>query len=116
MRRLESARLDAIRQVDVAARTTEAERALQAIQALAATTATNADNLRNALTSTATTIATQLASTVEGLTKRIAALEMTSYKGEGKDTGTTDTYNTIRNAIMLALALGAFALGRFILK
>lgn len=84
IRELESRRLDAIRQVDVAATKTEADRALAAIQTLAVTTQTNAENLRNALTATATTIATQTANTVSQITERIAALEKSSYEGAGK--------------------------------
>lgn len=84
MRELESGRLNAIRQVDVTAVKTEADRSLQAIQALAATTATNAETLRTALTNTATTIAKQTSDTVGQLIERIAALEKSSYEGVGK--------------------------------
>jgi hypothetical protein len=80
----EADRVNASRQVDVAATKTEADRALQAIQALAATTATNAETLRNALTSTAATIAKQTSDTVSQITERIAALEKSSYEGVGK--------------------------------
>lgn len=84
IRELESRRLDAIRQVDVTAVKTEADRALAAIQTLAAQTATNAENLRNALTATAATIAKQTSDTVGQLIERIAALEKSSYEGAGK--------------------------------
>lgn len=84
MRKLESDRLNAIRQVDVTAVKTEADRALQAIQALAATTAINAETLRTALTNTAATIAKQTSDTVGQLIERIAALEKSSYEGVGK--------------------------------
>lgn len=84
IRELESRRLDAIRQVDVAATKTEADRALAAIQTLAATTATNAENIRNQMTNTAATIAKQTSDTVSQITERIAALEKSSYEGAGK--------------------------------
>jgi hypothetical protein len=84
MRELETSRLNAIRQVDVTAVKTEADRALAAIQTLAATTQTNAENLRNALTNTAATIATQNAATVSTITERIAALEKFQYEGQGR--------------------------------
>lgn len=84
MRAAEADRLNSIRQVDVTAVKTEADRALAAIQTLAATTATNAENLRNALTNTATTIAKQTADTVQQITERIAALEKSNYEGQGK--------------------------------
>lgn len=80
----ESNRLNSIRQVDVLAVTTAAERALAGIQTLAVTTASNAENLRNALNTTASTIATQTAGTVAAITERIAALEKSSYEGIGK--------------------------------
>lgn len=84
MRAAEGGRLDSIRQVDVTAVKTEADRALAAIQTLAATTATNAENLRNALNTTATTIAKSTSDTVSQITERIAALEKSSYEGLGK--------------------------------
>lgn len=82
---LESNRLNAIRQVDVLAVSTAADRAQAAIQTLAVTTANNAENLRNALASTASTIAAQTAATVASITERIAALEKSSYEGKGKE-------------------------------
>lgn len=82
--RLESDRLNAIRQVDVLAVNTAAERAAQAISAVAVTTASNAENLRNALNTTATTIANQTSATFTAITERLAALEKSSYEGKGK--------------------------------
>jgi len=81
---LESNRLNAIRQVDVTAVQTEAQRALNSIQTLAVQTATNAETLRTALVNTAQTIAASTASTVAGLSDRIAALERSTYEGLGK--------------------------------
>jgi hypothetical protein len=85
LRTAESGRIDSIRQVDVSAVKTEADRALLAIQALASTTATNADNLRNALTVTAATIAKSTADTVGEITTRLAALEKAQYESRGKE-------------------------------
>jgi hypothetical protein len=82
----DSKRLDAIRQVDVLAVNTSAERSAQAVAALAATTSANAENLRTALNNTAATIATQLTNTVDAITKRIAALEQSFYEGKGRQT------------------------------
>jgi hypothetical protein len=84
IRAAETERLNSIRQVDVTAVRTEADRALAAIQTLAATTATNAENLRNALNATAATIAKSTSDTVSQITERIAALEKSSYEGVGK--------------------------------
>lgn len=81
---LESNRLNAIRQVDVLAVSTAADRAQAAIQTLAAQTTANAENLRNALTVTANTIASQTAATVGAITERLSALEKSSYEGKGK--------------------------------
>ncbi len=96
VRQMETERLDSIRQVDVLARNTAADRAADAIQALAATTATNAENLRTALANTAATIAKQtedarqstakvVSDQFEAVTKRIATLEATAYRGEGRE-------------------------------
>jgi len=81
---MESNRLNAIRQVDVTAVRTEADRSLGAIQTLAAQTATNAETLRTALVNTAQTIAASTSATVAALSERIAALEKSSYEGVGK--------------------------------
>ena len=81
---LESNRLNAIRQVDVLAVSTAADRAQAAINALAATAAADAQKLRDTLTATAQTNATTLAATVTTITERISALEKTSYESKGK--------------------------------
>lgn len=84
IRLLESDRLDKIRQVDVLAGNTAADRALVAIQTLATSQAAAAETLRSMVTNTASTIAAQTSETVSGLTGRIAALEKSSYEGAGK--------------------------------
>jgi hypothetical protein len=97
IRRMETERLDSIRQVDVLARNTAADRAADATQALAATTATNAENLRTAMANTAATIAKQVADTAtatakttgdmfDAVIKRVASLEAAGYRGEGRQT------------------------------
>jgi hypothetical protein len=85
MRQLETERINAIRQVDVTAVRTEADRALVAIQTLAAQTATDREKLRTDVAVTAQTIAKQTSDTVGQLNDRIAALERTSYEGKGKE-------------------------------
>jgi hypothetical protein len=84
IRLLESDRLEKIRQVDVLAGNTAADRALVAIQTLATTQAAAAETLRSMVTTTATTIAAQNAETVSQMTQRIAQLEKSSYEGAGK--------------------------------
>lgn len=86
IRTLNDDRLEKIRQVDVLAGNTAADRALVAIQTLATTQAAAAETLRSMVTTTATTIATQNAETVAQLSGRIAQLEKSSYEGAGKQT------------------------------
>lgn len=84
IRQLESDRLDKIRQVDVLAGNTAAERALVAIQTLATQTTAERETLRSMVANTATTIATQTSETVSQLNLRISQLEKSSYEGAGK--------------------------------
>ena len=88
IRQSESDRLDKIRQVDVLAGNTAADRALVAIQTLAATTTANAETLRSLVSSTATTVAAQTQAAMATVTERIAALEKSSYEGKGRSTAT----------------------------
>lgn len=100
LRRLETDRLDAIRRVDQANVNTAAERTLAAVQTLAATTASNADTLRQSWEST-----------VKGLTERIAALEKSSYKGEGKGSGISASWGALLGVvtlIVMLLGIGSF--------
>lgn len=84
VRMLESDRLDKIRQVDVLAGTTAADRAQVAITTLAGVTTANAETLRAMVADTATTIAAQTAQANAALTERIASLEKSSYVGAGR--------------------------------
>jgi type VI protein secretion system component VasK len=84
IRNLESERLDKIRQVDVLAGNTAAERALIAIQTLATQTTAERETLRSMVANTATTIAAQTSETVSQLNSRISQLEKSSYEGAGK--------------------------------
>jgi len=81
---LEAKRLDAVRSVDQLAVKTEADRSAAAITSLAAQAATTAETLRSAVNTSATNLATQLDRTVTAITERIAALEKSSYTGQGK--------------------------------
>jgi len=81
---LEAKRLDAVRSVDQLAVKTEADRSAAAITALANAAATTAETLRSAVNTSATNLATQLDRTVTAITERIAALEKSSYTGQGK--------------------------------
>jgi hypothetical protein len=86
IRLLESDRLEKIRQVDVLAGNTAADRALVAIQTLATTQNAAAEAMREMVTQTATTIAAQHAADLARINEQIAALQKTSYEGAGKQT------------------------------
>jgi hypothetical protein len=85
IRKMESDRLDKNRQFDLQTANTAADRALVAIQTLAASQAQAAETLRALVTSTAASVATQTTASLSAITERIAALEVSRYKGEGKE-------------------------------
>jgi hypothetical protein len=107
---LEAKRLDAVRSVDQLAVKTEADRSAAAITALANAAATTAETLRSAVNTSATNLATQLTNTVNAITERIAALEKSSYTGQGKqavvDPQLTEMLGEMR-ALRAVQALGA---------
>ena len=86
IRLLESDRLEKIRQVDVLAGNTAADRALVAIQTLATTQNAAAVATRDMLTQTASTIAAQHAADLARINEQLAALQKSSYEGAGKAT------------------------------
>lgn len=87
IRQLETERVNAIRQVDVLAGNTTADRALIAIQTLASQTTAERETLRSLVTTTAATVATQTAQEFARIHGEIAALQKSSYEGAGKGTG-----------------------------
>lgn len=84
IRQLETERVNAIRQVDVLAGNTAAERALVAIQTLASQTTAERETLRNLVTTSATTLAAQNAQDLARINEAISALQKSSYEGAGK--------------------------------
>lgn len=80
----ESKRIDAIRAVDVGAVATAAERAGQQATVLANQVGTSAETLRTLVASTATTMANAAAQFQTQVTERLALLERSQYKGEGR--------------------------------
>ena len=80
----ESGRVDAIRQVDQLNVSTAAAVSAAAISTLASTTMSTAETLRNSVVASAQTIASQTATIVSAITERLAALEKSSYEGQGK--------------------------------
>lgn len=84
VRELDADRLEKIRQVDVLAGNTAADRALVAIQTLATTTSQNAETLRSMVSQNASTLAAQLDQRMAAVTERIAAVEKSIYTGQGR--------------------------------
>ena len=80
----ESARINALRDVDVQAVAIANERAVKQAEVLATQVATSAEALRILVAQTATTIAQQLALVTSQLIERIAALEKVQYENQGK--------------------------------
>ena len=80
----EAKRIDAIRAVDVNAVAVASQRAADQASVLANQVSQSADTLRAALNTTATTIAAQMESKFGGIIERLAALEKSSYEGQGR--------------------------------
>jgi len=80
----EAARVDANRAEDKLAAALAAERSASALTLLANTQATTAETLRNQVATTATTTLAQQQSILNPLIERVAQLEQTSYKGQGR--------------------------------
>jgi hypothetical protein len=80
----ESQRLDAIRDVDVAAAALDRERAAAAASALAMQVSVSASTLRDLVATTADAAAKAAAAIYTPLAERIAQLERASYEGSGK--------------------------------
>jgi hypothetical protein len=111
IRLLESDRLDKIRQVDVLAVNTAADRTLAAVQTLANTTTANAQTLRDMVASTAQTIANQTASTVSAINERISQLEKSSYEGRGRSTVSDPQYAKAVEELQMLRELQARGMG-----
>lgn len=82
--KLESDRLDKIRQVDVSNAAATAAQLLTAVQTLGNTTGTTAETLRTAVANTATTIQNQTDRIVSAINERITVLEKTANTAQGK--------------------------------
>jgi len=80
----EAKRIDAIRQIDVAAVAVAHERATQQATTLAAQVATSADALRTLVATTASAMATQTQNFTTQFTDRLAVLERTQYEDKGR--------------------------------
>jgi hypothetical protein len=86
----ETARIDAIRAVDVGAVNRAAEVSLQQATTLATQVITSAETLRTQVAATATAATATLAAALEPIQKDIQDLRRAQYEAQGKTTQTTD--------------------------
>jgi hypothetical protein len=86
LREAESARIDAIRAVDVGAVNRAAEVAAQQAQTLATQVATSAETLRNQVAAAASAQTVALAAALEPIIKDIADLRRAQYEAQGQRT------------------------------
>jgi len=111
LRVAETARIDAIRAVDVAAVNRAAEESATQAQALATQVAVSAETLRTQVAATATEAGAALAAAFEPIRKDIADLRRAQYEAQGQKTQVVETRdtNTARtlniNAVMAAISV-----------
>jgi leucyl-tRNA synthetase len=96
LRVAESARVDANRAEDKAAAALAAERLAAQVTALATTAATTAETLRNQV---GTSAASQQQQVINPLVERVALLEQTSYKGQGREAVSDPALTTALTAL-----------------
>jgi hypothetical protein len=94
LRGAETARIDAIRAVDVAAVNRAAEESATQAQALATQVAVSAETLRTQVAATATAASTALAAALEPIRKDIADLRRAQYEAQGQKTQVVETRDT----------------------
>jgi len=85
LREAESARINAIRAVDVAAAALANERGTQQASVLASQVSTSAETLRAMVATTAEAVAKTFAATVSQLSDRVTLLEKSQYQIGGRD-------------------------------
>ena len=86
IRHMESDRVDKIRSVDVANAAATAAQLLSAVTTLASTAQATAETLRNQVAATAAAVASQTERIINPIVERVAVLEKSSYRGEGRST------------------------------
>lgn len=86
IRSMESDRVDKIRSVDVANAAATAAQLLSAVTTLASTAQATAETLRNQVAATAAAVASQTERIINPIVERVAVLEKSSYRGEGRST------------------------------
>jgi hypothetical protein len=108
LREAESARIDAIRAVDVGAVNRAAEVSAQQAQTLANQVATSAETLRTQVQAAATAATVALAAALEPIQKDIADLRRAQYEAQGVRTQTGDARLSLGQlfaALAVAIAL-----------
>lgn len=103
LRDAEAKRIDAIRAVDVNAVAVANDRANAQAQVLATQVAASAEALRSLVATTSATVAQQFNQVTTQMIERVAALEKSSYEGQGKATY-TDPAMTQLTALVAQLA------------
>lgn len=110
LRVAESARIDAIRNVDVQAVARAAEVSQQAAAALQVQTGALAETLRNQLAATAAASLTNLQTALAPITKDITELRAAQYTQQGQKAEKTEGQGTNQYIITTLIALGALVL------
>jgi hypothetical protein len=108
LRRAETARIDAIRAVDVGAVNRAAEIAAQQATTLANQVATSAETLRNQVSAAAAAANAALSAALEPIQKDIADLRRAQYEAQGVKSNVGDTrlnVGTILGALAVAISL-----------
>jgi hypothetical protein len=99
IRDLETARLAAIRQVDIGNQTVAAERLQAATLTLERTNRDGTEMLRSLVLTTATTLADQSREAMAEIGKRIAALELASSEVRGKESLADPMFSRLAEAV-----------------
>lgn len=114
LRRAETARIDAIRAVDVGAVNRAAEVSAQQATTLAAQVATSAETLRTQVAAAASQAQAQLAAALEPIQKDIADLRRAQYEAQGVKANVGDSrlnFNTVIMAVSIVIAAIALIIG-----
>lgn len=106
LREAETARIDAIRAVDVGAVNRAAEVSAQQAMTLAAQVATSAETLRTQVTAAATAATVALAAALEPIQKDIADLRRAQYEAQGVKSNVGDTATRQYQSIGTWVAVG----------
>ena len=105
LRQAETARIDAIRAVDIGAVNRAAEVSAQQAQTLAAQVATSAETLRTQEQAAAPAATVALAAALEPIQKDIADLRRAQYEAQGQKTQVVESQSMSSTAIAIASAV-----------